>query len=231
LEAIQNFVVLGKTPRLLFAEDDDAVGSYVKHAAAAGDEFGDNTQRFLDCIRQTGGFGQVVSLRAVGDAHLHADLLFQVCAPLRREPAIVPPPGKIGVRFSLTFRWERRECDAGPVARRIFAVACHHYVLLGRLFKGRAPDIGPMQRLDVPLERSGEQYHGSCGAFGGTPHDYLFPPIFAVLRSTRGEKCARGATASLVAVRGRRRFGRSVRQANRPNASRHGESNRRAPRL
>jgi hypothetical protein len=47
---------------------------YVKHAAGAFNQLGVNLEGFLDRSRQTGGFGVVVSLRAILDRDVHKAL-------------------------------------------------------------------------------------------------------------------------------------------------------------
>ena len=59
------FVVLG--------EDQVTVDNNVEYPVRALDELGLEAELAFDCLRQTGGLGQVVSHNAVFDADLHAD--------------------------------------------------------------------------------------------------------------------------------------------------------------
>lgn len=70
-EQVEHLVVVGKTPDVVFAEDELAVHGDVENPAAARDELRHNLKRILDLSRQTGGAGQVVSLLAVRDPDLH----------------------------------------------------------------------------------------------------------------------------------------------------------------
>jgi hypothetical protein len=63
--------VLGEAAGFFLAVDEAAVGDDVEDSAAAFDELGGDACFGFDCIRQTGGLGEVVSLYAVGDGNLH----------------------------------------------------------------------------------------------------------------------------------------------------------------
>jgi hypothetical protein len=67
--------MLGKTVGLMFRKDQVAVHLDVKNAVGAFDEFRLRSELPLDGVRQTGGFGQVVSFYTVGDGYLHHFLL------------------------------------------------------------------------------------------------------------------------------------------------------------
>mgnify|MGYP000605792183 CR=1 FL=1 len=56
----------------MFAVDDLAVSVYVENTAAADNQLRLDPQSFLDCGRQTGGLGKVVSYLAVSDADIDA---------------------------------------------------------------------------------------------------------------------------------------------------------------
>ena len=58
---------------VVFGEDQVTIDDDVKDPARAFDEVGLDAERAFDCLRQTGGLGQVVSHPAVLDADLHAD--------------------------------------------------------------------------------------------------------------------------------------------------------------
>ena len=64
-------MVVGKAADVVLAPDLFAVDVNIEHAAGAFDQFGIHAELFLDRSRQTGGLGQVISLRAVlnGDVH------------------------------------------------------------------------------------------------------------------------------------------------------------------
>lgn len=57
---------------LVFAEDQLTIDDDVKDPAGAFDELGFDAKLVFDCLRQTGGLGQVISHTAVFDADLHA---------------------------------------------------------------------------------------------------------------------------------------------------------------
>ena len=57
----------------VFAEDQVTVDDDVEYPVRALDELGLDAVLAFDCLRQTGGLGQVVSHNAVFDADLHAD--------------------------------------------------------------------------------------------------------------------------------------------------------------
>jgi len=63
--------VLGKLTGLVLRVDESAVDLHIKNPSAAFDEFRDDPGGCFDCVRQTGGFGRVVSLNAVSNADLH----------------------------------------------------------------------------------------------------------------------------------------------------------------
>ena len=72
VEFAQHLLVLGEPTDLILGEDQFSVGGDIEDAAAAFDELGLDAVGLLDGLRQTGGFGEVVSLHAVLDADLHA---------------------------------------------------------------------------------------------------------------------------------------------------------------
>jgi hypothetical protein len=59
----------------MLAEHQVAIHLHVVYPAAAGDHLGVDVEFVLDFSRQTGGAGLVVSLLAVGNADMHANLL------------------------------------------------------------------------------------------------------------------------------------------------------------
>jgi hypothetical protein len=56
---------------IMLAPDFLAVYHDVEDATGPFDEFGAHPDLLLDCIRQTGGIGVVVSLAAIGDSDGH----------------------------------------------------------------------------------------------------------------------------------------------------------------
>ena len=64
--------MLWKAVFFVLGEDQIAVDDNVKDPARTFDEFGLDAELALDCIRQTGGLGQVVSHATVFNADLHA---------------------------------------------------------------------------------------------------------------------------------------------------------------
>jgi len=67
--------VLGELTGLMLRVDESAIDLHVKNSTATFDEFRINPGGCFDCVRQTGGFGRVVSLNAVSNADLHVGLL------------------------------------------------------------------------------------------------------------------------------------------------------------
>ena len=63
--------MLGESTLFVLGENEVAIDGDVKDAAAAFNEFGGDAEFLFDRIRQTGGFGMVVSLHAVLDADGH----------------------------------------------------------------------------------------------------------------------------------------------------------------
>jgi hypothetical protein len=55
----------------MLAENEAAIDLHVKDSAGSRDQLRLDATGLLDGGRQTGGAGQVVSLRAVGDADFH----------------------------------------------------------------------------------------------------------------------------------------------------------------
>lgn len=56
---------------LMLGVDSAAVDFHVEDPAPSCDQLGLNAFCIPNCIRQTGGFGQVVSLGAIGNPYLH----------------------------------------------------------------------------------------------------------------------------------------------------------------
>jgi hypothetical protein len=67
----QDLFVLWKDARVMFGVDLPTVDFDVKDPPPALNQFGFNACGVPNCVRQTGGFGQVVSLHTVGNADLH----------------------------------------------------------------------------------------------------------------------------------------------------------------
>ena len=70
-EPREYFSVVWKPSLFVFGEDQLAVHDDVVDAPAPSDELGVEAACLPDCGRQTGGPGEIVSARAVGDADLH----------------------------------------------------------------------------------------------------------------------------------------------------------------
>ena len=68
---VENLLIFGEPSYVLLAPDLLPIHVYVEHAAGAFDEFSIDAVDLLDRSRQTGGLGQIVSLRAIfdGDGH------------------------------------------------------------------------------------------------------------------------------------------------------------------
>lgn len=72
-QLLQDLLMLRKHSRLMFGVDPAAVHFDVEDSAPAGNQLGLNAFGVPNRIRQTGGFGQVVSLCTICDANLHRD--------------------------------------------------------------------------------------------------------------------------------------------------------------
>ena len=70
-DLLQHLTMLGESTGPVLAPYLGAIHVDVKHAACPFDQLRVDFERFLDGLRQTGGFGIVVSLPAVLDAHFH----------------------------------------------------------------------------------------------------------------------------------------------------------------
>ena len=64
-------MVFGESTDVLLGPDLGAIDVDVEDPARALDELGLDLKRLLQCVRQTGGSGKVVSLAAVFDADFH----------------------------------------------------------------------------------------------------------------------------------------------------------------
>lgn len=92
-DRLDDFLVLGKTPGFLLAEDACAIDVDVKVTAAALDQFGVNLEFLLQCGGQTGRLRQVVSFHTVFNRNMHIllpvasnfPLIIQNCDP-RPQP-------------------------------------------------------------------------------------------------------------------------------------------------
>ncbi len=82
-ELLQHLIVLGEAADCFLAEDQLAVRDDLENAAAAGNQLRLDLKLLLNGVRQTGGSGQVVSLRAVGDGNLHDASCAAVFRPVR----------------------------------------------------------------------------------------------------------------------------------------------------
>jgi hypothetical protein len=67
----QNFLVLRKDSGVVLGVDLPAINFDVEDPSGALDQFRIDAFGVPNGIRQTGGFGQVVSLSTVGNANLH----------------------------------------------------------------------------------------------------------------------------------------------------------------
>lgn len=63
--------MLWKAVHFVLGPDLLPIHDHVKDAPPALDELGVDAETLLDFIRQTGGFGKIVSLHAIGDRNLH----------------------------------------------------------------------------------------------------------------------------------------------------------------
>lgn len=105
-EGFEHLVIFRKASGLVFAEDQLVVGLHIKNSAGAGNELGVDIHLLLDRIRQTGGFGQVVSLRAIGDADFHEALRSKLQGgPTRRRCLIVGTGSRWGKSNQATKWW------------------------------------------------------------------------------------------------------------------------------
>lgn len=70
--------MFGKNSRVVFRVDLFSIGDDIKDASAAFDQLALDSGCCPHCIRQTDGFGRVVSLDAVRDGNVHGGLLVEV---------------------------------------------------------------------------------------------------------------------------------------------------------
>lgn len=70
-DLVDDLVVFGEPARVVFRPDLRAIDVYVEHAPGTFDELGRDAEALFECIRQTGGLGEVVSLAAILDAEFH----------------------------------------------------------------------------------------------------------------------------------------------------------------
>ena len=70
-----HLVVLGENSGVVFRVDLFAIGDDIKYASTAFDQLALDTCCCSHCVRQTDGFGRVVSLDAVRDRNVHSVLL------------------------------------------------------------------------------------------------------------------------------------------------------------
>ncbi len=70
-ELREDFLVRGKSTRLVLRVDSFPIDNNIKNAAPALDQFAIDRKLRLYCIRQTGGLGCIVSLHAVRNRNLH----------------------------------------------------------------------------------------------------------------------------------------------------------------
>ncbi len=63
--------MLGKPTGLVLRVDEPAIDLHIEYSTLPLDEFGIDSGSCLDRVRQTDGFGRVVSLNAVSNADLH----------------------------------------------------------------------------------------------------------------------------------------------------------------
>jgi hypothetical protein len=75
-DLLQNLIVLGKSSGLMFRVDHTAIDFHIEDASASRDQFDVVTAPGFDRIRQTGGFGLIVSLHAVRDRDHWSGSLF-----------------------------------------------------------------------------------------------------------------------------------------------------------
>jgi hypothetical protein len=74
-ERVDHLLLLGEATSLVLRKDELAVAVDVVDATIALDQLGIDAEFILDPGRQTGGAGEIVSTRAVGDRDFHRRLL------------------------------------------------------------------------------------------------------------------------------------------------------------
>jgi hypothetical protein len=72
---IYYFLIIGETMSLQFREHFCAIDSNLKGPASRFYQFGRNSEFPLQCFRQTGGRGKVVSLHAIFNLYFHRSQL------------------------------------------------------------------------------------------------------------------------------------------------------------
>jgi len=108
----EHFLVLGEATRIELAVDQAAVYFHVEDPVAARDEFRLDSRGFLDCLRQTGGGGSVVSDLAVGDANPH-------CGSFLRDSSVSSN------RIGIPDRIHLLSNEQGPLLRPLFDESWH----------------------------------------------------------------------------------------------------------
>ncbi|MCG3138363.1 MAG: hypothetical protein HJJLKODD_02226 [Phycisphaerae bacterium] len=83
LQEIDNFLMFRESANLMLAEDQLTINLHIKYPAGTLDHFRFYAELFTNGVRQTGGFGSVVSLHAVGNRNLHILNLFLVDSLMR----------------------------------------------------------------------------------------------------------------------------------------------------
>ena len=101
LNLVQNLLIFREPPDFLLAPDLLAVHVNIEDAAGAFDELGLDAVGLLDRSRQTGGLGQIVSLRAILDGDGHHEPLFISEPPARsRGPCVAARRSRSGFGFA-----------------------------------------------------------------------------------------------------------------------------------
>ncbi len=81
----KNFLVFGKTPLFLLGKDQLSIGHHLEDPSGRLDQFRLDPQLLLERLRQTGGFGVVVSLHAIFNAQFsYHEIYLRLKGLLRR---------------------------------------------------------------------------------------------------------------------------------------------------
>ena len=87
-DLLEDLRMLREATELSLREDQVAVGNNLKNTATATDQFRLDAELIIDCSRQTGSRGTIVSFGAVFDGDSHSPLHWCVAARWNEHTAI-----------------------------------------------------------------------------------------------------------------------------------------------
>jgi hypothetical protein len=92
-DPVEHFLIVREATGVVLTPYRLAIHVHIENAAGALDETGINVEGLLDGGRQTGGLGEIVSLRAILDGDGHEFRSFQSCDPCCTHIKPGPPGG------------------------------------------------------------------------------------------------------------------------------------------